>query len=516
MTARNSIKRTELGDGRAIMSFRVFPPFASTFEDTALGKAALGRDIVTDYERLEALIEAIDAATTEELEMARPVLHFHIEELKDFLRDTSWMVRDTLKLDRGPAAIVRSILDDVSKDVSDAIAAVDRAPRQQKHQHVLRGTMGYLAEILAFANAAAPVFGSEFDGITKKASSRYVKFANDIRKMSKELEPRYEGIAERLGDPDALLREADSHIREVDMTVPDISMQAIERLSAILGDRDRLWHVYGRDEEHVKAALERGHHKAYGDRDADELRTLVVNLLGEINRSYNTGGIVSELMMATSAIRYSGTTYISAADKHTSVKVRLTRKGRYDSEKEHSERIDKLVEEVPSERFRSRSEAASYMAKANQVGDFLHDVHVNLHPERAVFSKVRFERFAEGILIGDLTGLEDAIVIARDRTAGPQDAVYLARVPRTEIEDGFDSVRAKKFPGTNFFSADQALQDLGSEAVMDAFFDGMRIDGHNGFDILASERAAIRKKIANGASIEDFAEYDGRSALTMR
>jgi hypothetical protein len=296
------------------------------------------------------------------------------------------------------------------------------------------------------------------------------------------------------------------------MTIPDISMQTLERISAILGDRDRLWYVYGNDEAHVKAALAKGYHRAYSDRDADELRTLLVKVLGDVNRSYNAGGIVSELMMAASAIRYTATTHISHADKHTAIGVRLTKKGLYDSAKEHAERIDRLVEEVPRERFRSRAEAAAYMANASQIGDFLHEVNVGLHPERAVPGKVRFERFAEGILVGDLAGLEDAIVIARDRTAGPQDAVYLARVPRAEIGDGFDSVRAKRFLGTNFFSADQALQDLGSEAVMDAFFDGMRIDGHNGFDILTSERAAIRKKLTSGASIEDFAEYDGRSA----
>lgn len=513
MTARNSIKRMDMGHyNRSMVAFRVFPPFASGFTGTSLGKAVVGRDIVTDYERMSALISALEAASADELEMARPVLHFHIEELKDFLRDTSWQVRDTLKLDGGSAAMVRDILEGVSKDVGDAIAAVDRAPRQQRHQHVVRGTMAYLAEVLAFANAAAPILGSEFNAITKKASARYVKYANDIRKMSKQLEPRYEGISARLGDADGMLRKADAHVREVDMSIPDISMQTLERISAIIGDRDRLWHVYGGDEAHVKAVLEKGHHRVYSDHDAEELRTLLVKLFGDINRTYNAGGIVSELMMAASAIRYTATTHISHADKHTAIGVRLTKKGLYDSAKEHAERIDRLVEEVPRERFRSRAEAAAYMAKASQIGDFLHEVNVGLHPERAVPGKVRFERFAEGILVGELAGLEDAIVVARDRTTGTQDAVYLARVPRSEIGHGFDSDHAKKFLGTNFFSADRALQDLGSQAVMDAFFDGMRIDGHNGFDILASERAAIRKKLSSGASIDDFAEYDGRSA----
>jgi hypothetical protein len=513
MTTRNSIKRMDMGYGRSMMAFRVFPPFASAFSDTPLGKAALGRDIVTDHERLEALIDAIDAASTEELEMARPVLHFHIEELKDFLRDTSWQVRDVLKLDKGPAAMIEGILDGVSKDVREAISAVDRAPRHRKHQQVVRGTMDYLAEVLAFANAAAPACGAGFDKITKKASATYIKCAKDIRKMATELEGRYEGVTERLGDPDAMLREADTHVREVDMTIPDISAQTLERVLAVLGDRDRLWHVYNSDER-LKDALEKGHHRVYSDFDAVELRRLVGKVFREVNRSYNTGGIAAELMMATSAIRYSATNYINTADKHTAQAVRMTRKVQYESEKEREERIEKRIGEVPGDRFFSRSEAAACMVKASMMGDLLNDVHASLHPEKPV-SRVSFERFAEGILVGELPGLKDAIVIARDRSVGEQDGVYLARVPHSKIVEGFDCQRAKEFDGTNFYSADDALRDLGSELVRTMFFDGLPINGHNGFEILAQERTAIRKKLADGASITDFAEYDGRSALFM-
>jgi hypothetical protein len=503
-----------MGGGKMMVAFRVAPPFASAFADTPLGKAALGRDIVTDYDRMEALIAAIEAATTEELEMSRPVLQFHIEELKDFLRETSWHVRDVLKLDKGPAAMVEDILDGVSKDVSKTISKVDGTPRSKKQQHVLRGTMGYLAEVLAFANAAAPACGSEFAKVTKKASEAYIEYARDIRKLATELEGRYEGITERLGDPDAILREADVLVRAVDMTIPDISAQALDRVLAMLGDKDLLWHVYN-GEARLKSALEKGHHRVYSDFDANELRGLVVRIFREVNRSYNMGGVAAELMMATSAIRYSATNYINNADKHTAQAVKRAKKSQYESKEEYAERIEKRVGEVPDDRFFSRSEAAAYMVKANMIGDLLKDVHASLHPEKPV-SRVVFERFAEGILVGDLPGLEDAIVIARDRSVGERDGVYLARVPHSEIVEGFDCERAKEFDGTNFFSADDALRDLESDLVRTMFFDGLPINGHNGFEILAQERSAIRKKLSDGASITDFAEYDGRSVMTMR
>ncbi len=514
MTTRNSIKRMSMGGGKMMVAFRVAPPFASAFRDTPLGKAALGRDIVTDYERMEELIVAIDAATTEELEMARPVLRFHIEELQDFLRETSWQVRDVLNLDNGPAAMIGSILDGVSKDLDRTITAVDRAPRLRKHQQIMRGTMGYLAEILAFANAAAPTCGSEFAKVTKKASDTYIRHARNIRKIAIDLEARYEGVTERLGDPDAILREADSHVRSVDMTIPDISADQLSRVLAVLGDKDRLWHVYNSD-KHLKAALKKGHHRVYSDSDASEIRGMLGKLFRDVNRAYNAGGVAAELMMATSAIRYSATNHIKAADKHTAQAVRLTRKVQYESKQEHAARIEKRVSEVPSDRFFSRSEASAYMSKANVIGNLLHDVHASLHPELSAGGRVGFQRFSDGILVGELPGLGDAIVIARDRTVGAQDGVYLARVPMAEIVKGFDVARAREFAGTHFFSVDEALQGLGSEMVQKMFFDGMKINGHNGFDILAKERRAIRKRLADGARITKFSEYDGRSALGM-
>ncbi len=510
---RNSIKRFDIAGTRTITSFRVFPPFPAALEDTPLGKAALGRDIVTDFDRLEKLIAAIETASTAELDMARAVLHFHVEELQDFVRDTSWMARDLLKLNKGPAAMVRNILDGVSKDVRTTFDAVDGAPRHQDHQHVLRGTMGYLAEVLALANAASPAFGAEFEQLTKKASDNYVRYSKWIRKMASELEPRYAGIIERVGDHDKMLREADARVREMDMTVPDVSAQTLNALLSDLGDKDHLWDVF-RSEKRMKHAIEKGWYRAYSEADADEVRQRACKLFRDVNRAYNTGGIVAELMMAASAIRFTGSSQIDGADKYTVQEVRRTKKGLYDSKQEHEERIDQLVQEVPDRRFAARADGAYYLAMANLIGDFLNDVHVILHPEMAL-SKIRFERFADGILVGDLPGVDDTVVISRDRSTSTPDAVYLSRVPKSEIGGEFDSARAKEFPGTSFFSVDEALHDLGSEMLRDWLFDGLRIDGHNGFDVLAAERRSIRKKLAAGARITDFAEYDGKTALSV-
>jgi hypothetical protein len=401
----------------------------------------------------------------------------------------------------------------VTKNVAENMAAVDHAPRSRGHQTVLRGCVAYLAEILALANVGVAAFGSDFESIVEDASASYVKFGRDIKKMSAELEARYAGISERVGDPDILLREADAHVMEVDMTVPDITAPVYERLLDSVGEINSMWRAYSSD-KHMKEAVKAGRHRPMNDTNADELRTGLVHMFKEVNRSFNSGGLVSELLMATAAMRYRAGVSISQADAHSEADIRNDRKGLYESRDEYAARVAKGIADVPQERFRTRSDGASTMAKANLIGGFLSDVQASLHPDLERASMVSFRRFAEGILVGRISGLDDAIVISRDKEVGERDAVWVARIPHAAIVGGFDNSKAKEFDGTNFYSVDDALQEIGTDRFQEMFFDGHKIDGHDGFDLLAEERRVIRKSIANGRDISSFPEYDGTSART--
>jgi hypothetical protein len=510
---RNSIKRIDMGYGREMVSFRVAPPYAAELADTKLGKAVIGRDIVTDYDRLAALIDAIDNATAQEMEMARPILLFHIEELKDFLQSTSWRVRDTLDLGKGPAALISGILNGVSKDIRSALQAVDRDPRKKAHQYAVRGSMQYLAELLALTNAAAEVFGADWDDLTTKASVHYVRHVKTMLKMAKEMEPRYAGITERFGVPDEMLRGADDHVRTVDMSIPEISVDALDRITATLGSRDVLWSVYN-SPERLKSALENGY-RVLSERDTDELKGMLGKLFRDVNRTFNSGGVVAELMMATTAIRYIASIQVKDADTHTERRVRLTKQALYESKADHQERIEKMVTDVPKERFFSRANAAALMSQVNVIADLLGKVHENLHPDLEQAWSINFHRLSDGILCGDLPDGRNAIVLVRDTIVAAQDAVYLANVPKSELDEFFDIHKAKEFTGTNFFSVDEALNSVTSDFVQEMFFNGIKFGPHNGFEILAKERSEIRKKLSDGASIEEFSEYDGTIVLSM-
>ncbi|NTF23499.1 hypothetical protein G6L37_34580 [Agrobacterium rubi] len=511
MYQRNSIKRTEVLD-RVISSFRVFPPHAESLADTRIGKACLGRDIISDHARLDELVQALSAATTEDLDLARPVLLFHIAELLDFIRDTAFNVDGKVKLGTQPVAIVGSILDGVCSDIRDSIRKIDSSPKNKGLQGFVRGSMSYLAEILAVASAAS-VASPEFEEIKRKASDRYVAYSREIASLASKLESAYEGITERLGKADEILRDADEHVRTVDMRVPRLSSEGIERLTWTIGNRDTLWAI--QSDEQMEAALHSGAYQPLTNADATKIKEDLTFLFTEINRTFNTGGFVSEMLMSAAAMEYRGSDLLTHADKHTVEKVKHMKKGLYDSQKEHLERVATSIADVPANRFRMRSEAAEVMRKSSNISAFMGQVAVELHPELAEVGRMSFRRLKDEVMVGSVPGWEDSFVMIRDRSTTIPDAVYMARIPSHEISVDLTLEGAQDYLGTSFFSSDDALHHLNSDHASEFFFGGRRITGHDGFDVLAEERERIRRDLRDGADILSYPEYDGTTALTM-
>lgn len=509
MNDRSSIKRIDLGYNRKMTSFRVFPPFLEPLRETALGKACIGRDIVTSYERLEALSAAIAAASDEELDLARPVLLFQMAELEDFLRDTAFEVDFKLDIRNSAAAVADKVLEGVSSDTLKALTKISGSPKNKKTPVFIKESMAYLAELLVVASAAS-VTSPEFADVKERASATYVRLSQDARKIADSIGGAYEGVAAGMGDHARILRDTDMSVREMDMSIPRLSSDAIGRLTIMLGNRDRLWAI--QNEKQMAKAIEDGTYSKLTGLEAGNVRKGLVFLFGEINRCFNTGGFVAEMLMTAAALEYRATKGILQADGHTERKVMLGKKIGYESDKDYRQRIAKRVVEVPEDRFVMRSNASETMRKSKLIADFMTEVRSELHPETAT-GRMHFRRLKDEMIVGTVPGWTDAFVVFRDRLAGTADTTFIARVPLEDATEDLTPIAAKEYFGTNFHSLDDALHHLSSDFASKFFYGGRSISGHDGFDLISLERKAIRQELREGADIRDFLEYDGSTAL---
>lgn len=510
MNDRSSIKRHDIGDGRTMTSFRVFPPVDDRLRDMDIASVLLARDVVTDFDALAKFRAAVAVASVEELELARPAILFQLSELKEFITSTAVRVSMDGTVKETPEKTLEAILTGVVKEIGGMISELDRSPRNRSLPRTINGAMAYLAEVVSFTARIAEKHDASFLSLSEDASMAFIKLADRIRRLKEQTVERYPEIAKNLYDPADILNAADARVAIADLNVPKLTDGQFDEVSWAVGDWDILWKIAQKEEWRAEY-IEKGWYRPFGDEDAEHFRGKLLGLLDDVNEPFNGGGLINELRMIPAVLYHMGKRAIDYADGYDERDIRRSfERSKFRDKEQH---MQEEMESLPQNRFSDRTRGMNNLASSDMLSSFLVEIEKSFHPDKVFPNRMRFTRHESGPLVGTLDRQWDyAIVIYRDKGVGPRDAVYAVRIPLADMESGIPDLEAirwhPEYKATNYYSIDDALVDMGGEIEANFFFDGLRVEANDGFKLLAAERREIGRQIKRGKSLSDFPDYD--------
>ena len=469
MAQVSSIKKFDVGYGKSMTAFRIFPPYLREFAETELGGASIGRDIISDHERLEAFMTALESASVEDVELARPALLFHLEELDDIIGKLAYTsAADSVK---GSASeTVMNAVTEIAGDARILVAQVDASPRSTGKASMLMGCMAYLAELLAISNAISMAGDPDFETIADKASSEYVGLSREIATLRRDLAQRYPDTAALLTETDVLLSTANATLASADLEIPVVTHRMVEDLTGMAGDRT---YLYGGHVSHASRedAVGNRWYQPLDKLQAEKLRRGYTNLFRMVDEVYNRSGFLSEMKGLAVAMRFSATEQFAHAGSYTEAAIRSQKKSLYDSVEEHKAKIEREVEGIDASRRFCRENGSRYLRLEGVVRELFDRLSFALHPDRPRPTVMEFEMAGEDVIVGTVPGRENAVVIARDRSTSTREAVYMAVMPASELDD-IRIERVLECKGTHFGSVDEAVEDLNSDTTCKGFYFG--------------------------------------------
>lgn len=492
-------KRYEFGD-RAVSAFNIPPAVNEGMRNSPLSDISGMHVYLSSRPDAEGYARAVREASDDEIELARPQLYFVLGELKERMFVHSVHADLYFTKEPTPQALLGSVIDGVSADAGKLLVECDRNPRSKVHARRLAGVHAYLADIEAVAGAVAAADREAFGDMAEKASGEFSRFAAAVEALKKATEAHYPVIAETVPSAEEARSTAAAALAADDFSVPRLSSDRIERLLAACGSRDVLWSVssgVARREKYI----EKGWYRPLSKADTDELREGVAGILEEYDSVFNRPGLLAELKQVAASLRWRGLSDVDMAESLNEASVRRRKQSRYERDEEYRNGIEAEVARIPKDKESRRSQARKALSQSSMISGFIADAGRSVRPEiRADFIDFSVR---DGAMVGAFG--DQAIVIWDDHIvrqgAGHPDrtvraaAVYAAKVPLSELEDGVPSleeVRERMFSkATNYLSAEECLGELDGEIESGFFFDGSRISGHNGFDVLPEWKAEL-------------------------
>jgi len=454
----------------------------SPLSDIYFQKVHLG-----DKSDTRAYREAVDSASEEELELARPQIFFILRDLKDRLLKFASRIDPEIQSCKTPTEIAENILHGVSVDALHLLDSCDRQPRNKRQLSQLKGVAVYLAEISLFAAAISEKDGN-FSNVADQALPAFDGVARSIDKFRSATKDRYPEVSSILPSSAEILEEARRRIASATYSVPRLSPERLETTSGLCGSHDILWDIAsGRQRQEY---IDKGRYRPLQGKEASVLREEVSSLLNDFDDVFHSEGFVAELRQIVAAQQYSGLLALKHANERTEASIRRERKSIYHTRKEHEARIEEAVRRLPKERKWAKERASNALASANMLSGFLADAGRLLSEKATKEARIEFVP-TEGAIVGQLDVPHDyAIVIYDDhvvRDLHPE-AVYAVKMPIAELTNGvppLEEVREAKFGvATNYRHIEECLAELGNRTERSYFFDGIVIVGHNGFDLI--------------------------------
>jgi hypothetical protein len=445
---------------------------------------------------VEGYRRSVDAATEEQVELARPQMYFVLTDLKERAFNSAMQAETVANGAKTPLELVTTILDGVSADAARIFADCDSRPKGKGGLQTLDSVSVYLAEIAVFARTVADRHDAAFAPIADMAERLWQGHAEKVDRFREETAARYPGVAETVRPSSEAHAAAVTRVAGADLRSPVLGNRRFDDVIGACGDWRTLSQV-GQGGEKRRAFIEKGWHRPVTGEKARTLRADVCELLRDFDRTYNAEGFVAELRRVAVGFRHHGMNRIDWAKEHTEAQVKGMKKGLYDSDEKHRRRIEDALEKLPQDRLRTYRDATSLLARAHTVSSFLAAVDRSLHPERELQAFVSFTD-RDGVLVGltDVPSL-DAMVVYDDlplRAAGRHElAVYAVRMPVAALAGGVPTLgecREAGHPGTNFRSVEECLAELdGAGIERTFFFDGIEVVGHDGFVAVGARKA---------------------------
>jgi hypothetical protein len=473
-----------------VKAFSVPPAIDPGIKNTPLCNLTHAYARMWDGPAMLRYADAVSAASVAQLELARPQIYYTADNISRRLWDEAFAVTRTVKDTSSPEALISEILDGVTKDASQLLSECDNAPRNRIKLRRLAGALSYLAEIRTFCSAIAPSYPA-FEQLADISGKAFDRLASETERLRQEVAGRYPEVAEIIPAAGQLAAAAEAALQAMEFSLPRLSRASIDRLLLTIGDHNDLWRVAsGKNRDALIAA---GHHIPITERDAKTIVSGVRRLIEDFDGLFNREGFLAELRRCAASYRYLS---LQSADQfqrtdEVSVRREFSRKSPYDTNAEHSARIEAALARLPADRQRLQKTAAEMQSLANMLSGFLHGVEQSLRGKTSE-AFIRFRK-SNGALVGELdVPGADAIVIYDDhvvRAHGYPEAVYAIRMPADKVAvevPPFADVREAMFDrATNYHSLVQCLAELDGEVECGYFFDGIRITGHDAFDVLA-------------------------------
>lgn len=485
----------DIGD-RTMTVVSIPPGINPEIADSPLSDISGMHVYVSSHPDAVAYAKAIRNASDGEIELARPQLYFVLSEVDERLLHGSYRVEtEFLKL-KTPKDIIGNVLEGVSVDSKRFLSECDRNPRSRAAAQRLAGVMAYFAEVEAFVAGLADGIDESYRPLSEKASKAIRELASEIDELKRTTKERYPALSKALPSLDELRRAARAKLEETDFSVPRLSRERLERLMGECGDRDILWRISDGGKAREKY-ISKGWHRPLSASDAESLRDGSATVLEEYDSVYNSHGFVSELKQMAASLRYRGLYQAHQADTHTEAAIRRERKSIYDTKAEHERRLAERIAAIPRDKEFFRHGAAELLGAANMVSGFLAEAGRAFRSAQDVSGYLEFS-VRDGAMVGE-SGGEEAIVIYDDhvvRAGGNHpDAVYAVKLPASALRDGvppLEEIREERFSAaTNYHSVEQCLGELDNLTESGFFFGGVRISGHNGFDVVGEWKSAL-------------------------
>ncbi|MGY3582296.1 hypothetical protein ACVIGB_000779 [Bradyrhizobium sp. USDA 4341] len=432
-------------------------------------------------------VDAMSAASAEQVELARPQIYYTADNISRRLWDEAFAVTRSVKHTSSPEAMIGEILDGVAKNASQLLTECDNAPRNRIKLRRLAGALSYLAEIRTFCAAIAPSHPA-FEQLADISGKAFDRLTFETERFRQDAAGRYPEVAEIIPIAGQFATEAEAALQAMEFTLPRLSRASIDRLLCTIGDHQALWRIAsGKDRDKFIAA---GHHCPITEREAKEIVSGVRRLAEDFDSLFYKKGFLAELRKCAASFRYQSLESADQSERRDESSIRRERKSPYESTAEHRARVEAALTGLPAQRLRMQKSAAEMQSVANMLSGFLHGVERSLRGKTSE-AFIRFRR-SNGALVGELdVPGADAIVIYDDhvvRAQGYPEAVYAIRMPADMVAaeaPPLTDVREAMFgQATNYHSLVQCLTELDGETERGYFFAGIRINGHDAFEVL--------------------------------
>jgi len=479
----------------AFQTFSVPPRIDPNIKGHPLTDLTMAFAEAWDSVAMEKYAAALASATLEEIELARPQIFFTLNNVLQRLMDHAVATR-LINVD--PVTLVDHMLEGVVKEVQSMLGECDKEPRNRYKLRRLASSLDYLSELREFCSVAQSV-DTSFSSLEKKASVELAETLDRVEKFRQETASRYPDVAAILPAPGVLEVKATKSLSEADFDLPRLSAQSFKRTLGILGDHGDLWDAA--DGKNRQKLIEMGRLQPLSQRDGREIVVGVSRLMKDYDRVFNRHGFLADLRCVAVANRFMSILRSDMVLSHTESEIRARRKYLYDTQEEHQKKIEEEIERLPANRLRDQIAASQWQSAANTVSGLLHEVEKVLKDKTsAAFVNFRLE---SGALVGEMDVGGDAIVIYDDAVVRAEgnhpEAVYAVRMPSSALVDQvppLEDIRAMMFSqATNYHSLVECLTEIDGEIERDFFFEGRKIVGHNGFDVLG-DRISLRSEDA--------------------